>query len=142
MRMSQCHPDKTHYGRGLCKACYEKANSHKRREYQKAWVGRNKEKVRLSQKQWNERNGRAAHLKRHYGLREEDVIRIVAQQGGLCPICLKPEPDVVDHCHKTGRVRGILHRRCNSALGTFGDCVDGLERAIGYLRSSEQSFPA
>lgn len=40
----------------------------------------------------------------------------------------------VDHDHSTGAVRGILCNACNRALGTFGDTVEGLERALGYLK--------
>lgn len=45
------------------------------------------------------------------------------QQGGLCPLCVKPidltvKGDMVcDHSHDTGEIRGVLHRSCNAALG-------------------------
>lgn len=44
----------------------------------------------------------------------------LAKQDGVCAICLnpiKPGDDVLDHCHTTGEVRGVLHRGCNSMLG-------------------------
>jgi hypothetical protein len=42
----------------------------------------------------------------------------------------------LDHCHKTGRFRGWLCNRCNRGLGYFDDCIEGLERAIAYLKRS------
>lgn len=39
----------------------------------------------------------------------------------------------VDHCHDTGRVRGMLCHGCNTALGKLGDNVAGLRRALEYL---------
>lgn len=58
--------------------------------------------------------------------REVEVIRTsqVAQQGGKCCVCQRPfgRPElaldpVLDHCHKSGAVRGTLHRSCNALLG-------------------------
>ena len=40
---------------------------------------------------------------------------------------------VVDHCHDTGRVRGLLCGGCNSAIGHFGDSVEAMHRAIRYI---------
>lgn len=59
-------------------------------------------------------------------------------QNGLCPICTLPlDEDVhVDHNHKTMIVRGILHRACNTGLGSFKDSVDVLQNAINYLQSN------
>lgn len=50
-----------------------------------------------------------------------------------CEICDTVEDLVVDHCHETGKVRGTLCRRCNSALGMFQDNPDILERGRMYL---------
>jgi hypothetical protein len=62
--------------------------------------------------------------------------RALAAQGGVCAVCRRPlvvEAAILDHDHLTGNDRGILCGRCNSGLGFFGDQVEGLERAIGYL---------
>lgn len=43
----------------------------------------------------------------------------------------------VDHCHKTGRVRGLLCHRCNTAIGLLDDSIDKLLKAIKYLHKGE-----
>jgi hypothetical protein len=77
--------------------------------------------------------GRAGHLKRHYGLTEAERDEMVASQMGLCVICLNAPAVHVDHCHKTGRVRGVLCFNCNSAIGKLGDDPDTGRRAVAYL---------
>lgn len=44
---------------------------------------------------------------------------LLQRQGGRCALCMEPinGDDVLDHCHKTGIVRGVLHRGCNAMLG-------------------------
>lgn len=44
---------------------------------------------------------------------------LLAQQGGCCALCLEPIVDdaVLDHCHRTGLIRAVLHRGCNALLG-------------------------
>ena len=44
---------------------------------------------------------------------------------------------VVDHCHETGDLRGILCKVCNTALGTLGDNAAGLRKALAYLERYE-----
>ncbi|MCX4593160.1 endonuclease VII domain-containing protein [Streptomyces sp. NBC_01549] len=80
--------------------------------------------------------GRAGHLKRHYGMTEAERDEMVASQMGLCVICLKAPAVHVDHCHETGRVRGVLCFNCNSAIGKLGDDPDAVRRAAAYLEGS------
>ncbi len=77
--------------------------------------------------------GRAGHLKRQYGLTEAERDRLIAAQGGVCCICLSAPPEHVDHCHETGRVRGVLCFSCNAALGQFKDRPDAIRRAAAYV---------
>jgi hypothetical protein len=62
------------------------------------------------------------------------------EQENSCAICGKEEPARryktfnVDHCHHTGKVRGLLCRQCNMALGGFNDDIGLLEKAILYLK--------
>ncbi|MFC8349364.1 endonuclease VII domain-containing protein [Streptomyces sp. NPDC057280] len=77
--------------------------------------------------------GRDRHLKRQYGMTVAERDAMVASQMGLCVICLKAPAVHVDHCHKTGRVRGVLCFNCNSAIGKLGDDPDAVRRAAAYL---------
>ena len=54
-------------------------------------------------------------------------------QGGLCAICERSTLLVIDHCHETGSIRGLLCRRCNGLLGFATDKVWILHKAIEYL---------
>jgi hypothetical protein len=80
--------------------------------------------------------GPADHLLRKYGLTEAERDAMVASQMGLCVICLKAPAVHVDHCHETGRVRGVLCFNCNSAIGKLGDDPDAVRRAAAYLEGS------
>lgn len=74
-----------------------------------------------------------------FGLSQEDYRRILDAQGGVCALCGGTDPDrrlAVDHCHETGRLRGLLCFACNTGLGKLGDTVAALERAIEYLRGA------
>ena len=70
-----------------------------------------------------------------YKLTQQDYEDLLDRQEGLCKICTEPLDDsgVVDHCHTTGKVRGLLCQQCNSGLGFFKDSILSLLRAIKYL---------
>lgn len=85
----------------------------------------------------NRRNVINGHLRRRYGMTVEDKVSLLLSQGG-CAICRKPPTDDlsvwhVDHDHESGRVRGVLCRRCNQGIGFFGDSPATLLAAIAYL---------
>lgn len=73
-----------------------------------------------------------------YGMSAQDYDMLVTRQGGACAICLqKPEkPLFVDHCHATGKVRGLLCLTCNFALGLLRDDVTLTMAATLYLRKA------
>ena len=80
------------------------------------------------------RYDRARWLRR-YGLSLADYDAMLARQGGVCGIC-KRQSGIrlcVDHCHATGRVRGLLCRSCNAGLGTYKDSLRRTRRATLYL---------
>ena len=91
------------------------------------WKLRNR--ARASYWQWR------AALKRVYGLTEEQYDILLETQGGRCAIC-KTSPDkrrlVVDYCHSSGRVRGLLCDACNLGLGKFRDDPKILQEAARY----------
>lgn len=76
---------------------------------------------------------RSFHLKRRYGVTEEQVDRLNARQGGVCVICLRRAAKHVDHSHETGLFRGLLCFSCNGALGQFDDHPWRLREAARYL---------
>lgn len=73
-----------------------------------------------------------------YNLTKEEFAKLKTEQGGYCKLCKKPEPAnrelCVDHCHATGRVRGLLCLKCNSAIGQLGDDEAGLQKALQYIQ--------
>ncbi|MEU6591635.1 endonuclease VII domain-containing protein [Streptomyces sp. NPDC046881] len=77
--------------------------------------------------------GREDHLRRTYGITRAERDRLVTSQGGVCCICLAAPPAHVDHCHETGRVRGVLCFSCNAALGQFKDQPEVIRRAAAYV---------
>lgn len=113
-------------GKGYrCKPCDKEAREK--------WAKENPERDKLSR--------RARQLKYKYGIALEDYERMFKEQKGRCKICNTDEPRsahgtkvfAVDHCHETGKVRGLLCSKCNRALGLFGDDPSVLAKAIEYL---------
>ena len=87
---------------------------------------------------------RNARLKHRYGITAADYDAMYASQGGCCAICRKPAEAgnspahwtnklAVDHCHDTGKVRGLLCNDCNAGIGHLGTESVALA-AAGYLR--------
>ena len=98
------------------------------------------EKVRAAVKRcYNPSKKFARELRVRYGLTVEQYNELRAQQGEACAICrVKPNARlVVDHCHKTGRVRGLLCGECNLALGKFRDDPAVVEAALHYLQQPQ-----
>lgn len=95
-------------------------------------------------KTFSEDDKRNAHFRKNYGISLVDYLAMVDTQKGFCGICGKDPTQNksalqrhkklhIDHCHRTGKIRGLLCNSCNNALGVFGDNVSGLRRAIKYL---------
>lgn len=80
-------------------------------------------------------------LRRVYGITLADKEGQIAAQAGVCAICNKALVSLgtrnvhVDHCHATGKLRGVLCAGCNHILGRVKDNTEVLQRAIDYLRS-------
>ncbi|AKJ14215.1 hypothetical protein ABB07_30440 [Streptomyces incarnatus] len=75
-------------------------------------------------------------MRRKYGLTKAERDALIASQGGVCCICLAAPPAHVDHCHETGRVRGVLCFSCNAALGQFKDQPEVIRRAAAYVEGN------
>ena len=76
-----------------------------------------------------------------YGITEADYNRMLDQQDGRCAACKNAHRRrlQVDHCHESGRIRGLLCGNCNSALGHAKDDIIRLRNLIRYLQ--EQQSP-
>lgn len=107
-----------------CKSCTREA---RRKHYRE-----NKEK-RLAY-------SRAGHFHRSYGITVEEYDQMLERQNGVCAICDEECPSgqqlAVDHCHETGRVRGLLCCNCNRGVGLFKDKPKRLLRAAEYLEDT------
>jgi len=89
-----------------CKAC---VNSRKRESRARVYTQENRRK-------WN--------LQNRYKMTPAEVDAMRAKQNGCCAICAKDlQKFHIDHCHTSGRVRGLLCHRCNTRLGGVDDAV-------------------
>lgn len=90
-------------------------------------------------KQWRKDNPgwhRRSHLRRLYGMTPEQYEVMFSNQKGLCAICGNSQPNQllsVDHCHSTGKIRGLLCRNCNRFIGYMRDDPVLFRRAAEYL---------
>ena len=84
-----------------------------------------------------------SRLKNTYGVSFDEFKAMYKAQKGKCAICGSSEPGprrrhfCIDHNHKTGKVRGLLCIKCNSAIGLFQDSIKLLKKAIAYLEENE-----
>lgn len=95
---------------------------------------------------YNPSQRREEGLKQLYGISIDDLNSMYTQQEGCCAICKTPislqsgktkkGKAHVDHCHVTGKVRGLLCTKCNTVLGMSNDNPDILKEAILYLDRS------
>jgi hypothetical protein len=85
-----------------------------------------------------------SRFKRNFKLTIDQYNKILINQNYVCAICEKKEDKIhritkeitrlsVDHCHKTGKIRGLLCRRCNLMLGNALDSIEILKKGISYL---------
>lgn len=78
----------------------------------------------------------AQRVEKVYGLRPGEYEALLAFQGGVCALCEKPfktRRGSVDHDHKTGRVRGIIHGYENTFIGRIRDSVKWARNLVEYL---------
>ena len=77
---------------------------------------------------------------RTLGVTDADYKRMFKEQEGRCGICRnrlyskRYKAFAVDHCHSTGRIRGLLCTHCNTGLGLFRDDPIALLRAVEWIK--------
>jgi hypothetical protein len=132
-----------------CRTCINARNAARRAEnpekYRasvRASKARNKESVQEYQHSWYLKNRDAVLAntrQNNYGITSEQYDALMSAQSAKCGICDrtfgngKSDKAHVDHCHTTGKIRGLLCGNCNLGIGNFQDRVDLLLRASEYL---------
>ena len=106
----------------------------------KSWKTANPDRVKATWKSWYQKN-RVRVInnwrKRKYGLSFEEYEKLITSQKGLCKVCCEAAQLVVDHCHKSGAVRGLLCGQCNSILGFVREDISILQGLIIYLERAQ-----
>lgn len=105
--------------KNICKVCDNIRCRERKR-------GTEKEKIRITK----------YRLRTRYGLTLEDYNYMKSLQEKKCLICKSEKKLVVDHCHISGKVRGLLCDKCNLGIGHFKDDIENLKRAIIYLENN------
>jgi hypothetical protein len=108
-----------------------------------SYITINKDKLKADAYKWNANNPlkrKEIKLKRYYGMTVDTYYKMNEDQKEVCKICgnkcMTGRELSVDHCHKTGKIRGLLCSKCNSGLGSFQDNVENMLKAIEYLKES------
>jgi hypothetical protein len=131
------------------KAADPVAFNEQKRLYQIEWRARNPEKRKEWVEQWKKENpekhaaDQRRQLVRRFGITVVDYEAMLKKQRNRCAICRCKEPGgrgtwKIDHCHKTGKVRGLLCHHCNFGLGHFKDSLKIIHAAQQYLVRSKQ----
>lgn len=139
-------PDDAFSGkRYTCKPCMcelqqarYRADPQRWANYAAEWAARpeNREKRLATQQRYRDRHRRAIQdkdLRKRYGITLEQYEAMFEAQRGRCAICQRDKKLHVDHCHATGKVRGLLCSQCNKGLGHFEDSLARLRAAEVYL---------
>ena len=121
-----------------CKKCnnircenYKVKNLEKTKKRAENYRKENKEKIAAYYKTPQRKN---VEFKNRYGITLDQRNKMASAQNGMCKICLtEPSRLVVDHCHKTGKIRGLLCDNCNKSLGLMKDNVTIILRMAEYL---------
>lgn len=103
-----------------------------------AYLESNKLKNQIRSLDWQKKNPKKAryrNIKHKYGLTLEQYDSLIAKG---CAVCLTHRELCVDHDHETGVVRGVLCRKCNTAIGLMQDSPDNLFRAFEYLEKAKK----
>lgn len=111
------------------------------RDANKKWYEANKDKKQLQNKTWlknNKAKTRDTNLKNRFGIDLGDYNTLLESQDRKCAICGVEYDSLdyemhVDHCHSSGKIRGLLCKPCNLGLGLFKDNSETLLKAIEYL---------
>lgn len=131
-----------------CKKCRKKQMAEyrskpeiaeKARRRARKWHQDNKEYARKYRQERYDPEKRLKKLLSRYDLTLEEYNTLSQKQNGCCAICGTTKGSknggrlVVDHCHESGNIRGLLCHSCNRGLGMFRDKPELLKKALKYL---------
>lgn len=118
-------------------------NRKRRERYANDKEYRDREKRKVAEYQRSNPEKRFADRLKKYGITPDEYRRILNDQNEGCAICgsrdsgcSKRERLHVDHCHESGKVRGLLCTNCNQGIGKFKDEPERLRAAARYLEAS------
>ncbi len=102
--------------------------------------GHDQELARARNKRWRDKHKYRRDINSKYGMSIRERQLLLIKQNHKCAICGIPEMEMmcrlsIDHCHKTGAVRGLLCKKCNLAIGNMMDNIGILQNAITYLEN-------
>ena len=97
----------------------------------KRW-DRKKSKQNINYSSWCRKCESIYRRHRNYNISEEQVNELLSN--AQCEICGRESYLVIDHCHETGDVRGVLCNNCNTGIGMFLDSLPLIKQAWKYLK--------
>ena len=121
-------------------------NRKKKLKYAKLYQQKNHEKCKLRWRLYSKKNKKKRNqysrfwkFKKKYGLSKEGYENLLIRQKNKCAICgsllsTDSRQIHVDHDHKTGKVRGIVHQSCNLTLGFSNENIETLKSVIRYIQ--------
>lgn len=141
------------------KVAWEAKNPGSMKKARKKWEDNNRDKLNAARREYYSRPEVKEHrraivkkkkaegtykfyyIKFKYGLTRLDFENLLKSQDHKCAICFNEitwgdRKTHIDHCHTTGKIRGILCEQCNKGLGCFKDNENALRNAINYLLKS------
>jgi hypothetical protein len=118
-----------------CKSGYRKTCKDCHNQYvREVWYKKNSSKQIASSKKWKDNNKNRV-LAQRYKCDLEIIEKLL--ELGKCQICESKENLHIDHCHSSGKVRGILCRSCNIGIGNFEENIERINSAISYLKKHQ-----
>jgi hypothetical protein len=129
----------------LCKECANEKtrNSYQKHKEKRREKNRGRKRIRSLDYHKKKKNTRMFLM---YGITEQDYENLLNDQYRKCKICKSVGSDisggglVIDHDHKTNKVRGLICGRCNVMLGLAKDSLEILTSTIEYLKSEPTRF--
>lgn len=115
----------------------------KQASYMRLYRAKNRERLSAQKKDWWKKNRQRVLIQYRcyrYGITAADVERMLKEQSGRCAVCRRPPRGKgrnsilhIDHCHRSGKVRGLLCFNCNTGIGNLNDSPRLLKKALAYL---------